>query len=120
MANGSTYPCPLCTARKGLLTKVGDPRIWSEIIELCEKWLTEGNEEEDTRKEYFCCHHVPCLGPTTATRVSLKIVPPPLHMELGLNVQLENLYKRWDGMAQWMKAIRVNHVAYHGGYELGK
>ena len=120
MACGSTYPCPLCVARKGLLDKVGDPRLWSEIIQYCERWLTEGGEEEDTRKDYFCCHHQPAIGPTTATPVSRMVVPPPLHMELLLNVQLKNLYLRWQGMGQWMKSIRVNHVAYHGGNELGK
>ena len=57
MACGSTYPCPLCYAKKGLLRDIGDPRLWSEIISLCE---------------------------------------------------------------QWMKSIRVDHVRYHGGKELGK
>ena len=120
MACGSTYPCPLCVAKKNLLDKIGDPRLWSDIIQYCERWLTEGGEEEDTRKDYFCCHHQPCLGPTTATEVSQMVVPPPLHMELLLNVQLKNLYHRWNGMALWLKSIKVNHVAYHGGNELGK
>ena len=41
-------------------------------------------------------------------------------MELLLNVQLKNLYNRWEGMAVWMKSIRVDHVRYNGGKELGK
>ena len=27
---------------------------------------------------------------------------------------------RKEGMAAWMKSIRVDHVCYHGGIELGK
>ena len=46
--------------------------------------------------------------------------PPPLHLELLLNNQLKNLYDRWEGMAAWMKSIRVDHVRYNGGKELGK
>ena len=120
MTCGSTYPCPLCYARKGLLRDVGDPRHWSEIISLCEQWMTEGGELEATRKNYKCCHAMPTLGPSTDTKVSICVVPPPLHMELCLNTQLKKLYNLWEGMADWMKSIHVDHVRYHGGKELGK
>ena len=77
MTCGSTYPCPLCYAKKGLLREIGDPRLWSEIISLCEQWMMEGGEREGTRKDFMCCHHMPTLGPSTATKVSNFVVPPP-------------------------------------------
>ena len=120
MACGTTYPCPFCVARKGSLDKLGDPRSWSDIITMCDRWMTEGGEDEDTRKDFFCCHNQPLIGPTTDTMVSKSVVPPPLHIELGLNKQLKFLFKRWEGMASWMKSINVDHVAYNGGNELGK
>ena len=55
---------------------IGDPRLWSEIISLCEQWMTEGGELECTKKDYKCCHHMPTLGPSTATKVSEFLVPP--------------------------------------------
>ena len=49
MANVSTYQCPLCYAKQGFLDKVGDKRLRLEIITLCERWLTEGGNEENKK-----------------------------------------------------------------------
>ena len=90
-------PTMLCQAgipRQGRWqeTLVGDNHIMWKVVDRGRQWREQ--------KDFFCCHQ-PCLGPTTATRVSRMGVPPPLNMELLLNVQLKSLYKRWEGMSQW-------------------
>ena len=120
MTCSSTYPCPLCRARKGILDQVGDPRTWAEIISFCEAWLNEGGEDPDRRKEYGCCHNMPIIGPTTPTPVSSKVVPPPLHIELSMNRPLKKLSEMWEELHLWLKSINVEEFPYHGGGELGK
>ena len=119
MACSSTFPCPLCRARSGLLDQVGDPRTWAEIISFCEAWLSDG-EDPDRRKLFGCCHKMPIIGPTSPTPVSNKVVPPPLHIELSMNKPLKRLMELWDELHLWLKSINVEEFPYHGGNELGK
>ena len=119
MTCSSTYPCPLCLARKGLLGQTGDARTWEEVITLCEQWRLETGEDPDERKNYGCCHNVPLLGPTSNTRIIEKVVPPPLHITLGLNNPLRILAEKWGGLGDWLKSIHVDYIAYHGGKDLG-
>ena len=118
MACSSTFPCPLCRARSGLLDQVGDPRTWAEIISFCEAWLSDG-EDPDRRKLFGCCHKMPIIGPTSPTPVSNKVVPPPLHIELSMNKPLKRLMELWDELHLWLKSINVEEFPYHGGNELG-
>ena len=120
MACSSTFPCPLCLARQGILDQVGDPRTWAQIIAFCEAWLIEGGDDPDRRKEFGCCHNMPIIGPATPTPVSSKIVPPPLHLELSMNKPLKKLSKMWGELHLWLKSINVEEFPYHGGNELGK
>ena len=120
MTCSSTYPCPVCLAKKGLLEQTGDQRTWEQIIMFCHRWRTETDENEQQRKDYFCCHNMPIIGGTENTSVLDKIVPPPLHITLGLNKPLKTLYKMWPGLADWFKSINVDHCAYHGGKDFGK
>lgn len=120
MTCSSTYPCPLCLARAGLLEQTGDPRTWAQIIAFCTGWLTQGNEHPDTRRNYGCCHHMPIIGPANNSLVSDMIVPPSLHLELSMNKPLKNLADRWTDLNLWFKSINVEQFPYNGGNELGE
>ena len=109
----STYPCPLCLARKGLLGQTGDERTWEEVITMCERWRLETGEDPAERKNYGCCHNVPLLGPTTNTSIIEKVVPPPLHITIGLNNPLKILSMKWDGLSDCFKSIHIDYCAYH-------
>ena len=70
MTCSSTYPCPLCLAKKGLLNQTGVARTWEEIITLSERWRLETGEDPAERKNYGCCHNVPLLGLPLSTSLS--------------------------------------------------
>ena len=115
MSNASCYPCPFCLGFR--LTYEGEDtlRTFWHIVHYGDQWtaLAEGDRNEG--KHYYCCVGRPLIGDGEDIPVLYVVVPPALHLKLGLNTVLKNLRLLWDDMEQWMRSnLQLDFKPYHG------
>ena len=129
----STYPCYACEARRDPKTGnwEGLPatlRTYSRNESHHNAWLAGGGgvmggkEGLKLLKNHRNVSSLPLLGKNEPDKPLLQIlVPGALHIKLGVvNDALEVLDRQWDGLEDWLGALGISYVPYHGCMLEGK
>ncbi|KAJ8671695.1 hypothetical protein QAD02_002954 [Eretmocerus hayati] len=117
MAHGASFPCTWCHAPKDQLSlPCSEVRTNREISDHFLLWENAG-AEKNLYKEFKNCIHKPIFTGDPDKPIIDIIVPPELHMMLGIvNFLYDNMFEEIEEVTlDWAKFCNVNRKVVRGG-----
>ena len=115
MSHSSLHPCCWCDTDKYHLNEKGNQRTIGSLNNMYRNFR-DANVDTNKAKDFGNVVNPTLVKGDDETPVIHVIPPPELHLMLGpVNHIYDELSKVWVNSKQWLDAINVKKVDYHGG-----